>query len=309
MRLSEHIKNKLVNTGVKVDFYTSTILRREIFLHNLLNFSLNSSADYYYNEIISKTINNAYDVILVKPPESFPKYFYEQLKKNHPHSLFISYNQSPITWNSFLGITEFFDIMYSFDRNDAKRCKKIKYLPLYYIDLFATSCNNKKIIDLAFIGAYRPNDRSPELQKFLEHINTQAFTLYLYEYISKKQYLKYLASGRLKKRVHVRPLSHAKIAKIYNESNCVIDIHPSIQTGLTMRTFEVLASGAKLITTNREILKEKLYDENFIFLLNNNYSEAIEFINKPLPEYKIKNIEEYSLNSWLQRLIFNNLSK
>ena len=44
-----------------------------------------------------------------------------------------------------------------------------------------------------------------------------------------------------------------------------------------------------------------------LFLLNNNYSEAIEFDNKPLPEYKIKNIEEY-LNSWLQRLIFNNLS-
>ena len=48
----------------------------------------------------------------------------------------------------------------------------------------------------------------------------------------------------------------------FNMKDChaVLDIEHPKQVGLTMRTFEVLASGRKLITTNRSIINHEFYD-------------------------------------------------
>ena len=45
------------------------------------------------------------------------------------------------------------------------------------------------------------------------------------------------------------------IVSLYKESEVILDINHPGQNGLTMRTFEALGAGKKLITTNTEIKK------------------------------------------------------
>ena len=73
-------------------------------------------------------------------------------------------------------------------------------------------------------------------------------------------------------------LGHQEIINIYAKAKVVLDINHPGQKGLTMRTFESLGAGRKLITTNPEIRKYPFYNQDNIcvidrknFVLNTNF--------------------------------------
>jgi spore maturation protein CgeB len=50
--------------------------------------------------------------------------------------------------------------------------------------------------------------------------------------------------------VRYQKLSREQVAEVFRHSRVVVDLQREGQAGLTMRTFEALASGARLLTTN-----------------------------------------------------------
>jgi hypothetical protein len=102
-------------------------------------------------------------------------------------------------------------------------------------------------------------------------------------------------------------LSKKEVADIFKSSKSVLDIQRYSQTGLTMRTFEVLAAGAVLITTNTYVKFADFYNDDNIIVL--------EDIDRPGNEEMIKirlrsivhdnktlkmSLEKYFINNWIK---------
>ena len=126
-------------------------------------------------------------------------------------------------------------------------------------------------------------------------------------FIQKLTLLKEILSFKIKfsdlKYLTVKSVSINDILDKYKYTKAVLDIESSGQNGLTMRTFEVLGAGLKLITTNKKILDEDIYDKSNVLLIDRNEVYLNNFF---LEKIKIKNemIEQYDIYHWLN----NNLA-
>lgn len=99
------------------------------------------------------------------------------------------------------------------------------------------------------------------------------------------------------------PLSANKVKDIIKVSRAFLDIQHPAQTGLTIRTFEILGAQRKLITTNPEIVKYDFYRSSNILVVDRmNPIVDLDFFYKdymPLPD---EVIEKYSLDCWLEQI-------
>jgi hypothetical protein len=93
---------------------------------------------------------------------------------------------------------------------------------------------------------------------------------------------------------------------ISNLDKCaaVLDIEYPKQAGLTMRTFEVLASRKKLITTNKTILQQDFYNPMRICFINrDNPSVPTDFLISEVPPLSDNFMTKYSLRGWLMEIL------
>jgi len=77
-----------------------------------------------------------------------------------------------------------------------------------------------------------------------------------------------------------------------------------MQSGLTMRTFEALGCGCKLLTTNHSIFHESFYNDQIIkFIDKGDIVLNVDFIKNT---YKnIDQFDEYSINKWVRKIFQN----
>jgi hypothetical protein len=64
------------------------------------------------------------------------------------------------------------------------------------------------------------------------------------------------------------PLPAGEVARVLWESFAVLDVEHPRQRGLTMRTFETIGAGKKLITTNTGIRDHDFFDERNILVVD-----------------------------------------
>lgn len=73
------------------------------------------------------------------------------------------------------------------------------------------------------------------------------------------------------------------------------------QEGYTLRTIESLFLSKKLITNNKNIIKEDFYNPNNIFILDNNYNNIKKFLERPYKSISNEIKEKYLTRSWVSR--------
>ena len=88
--------------------------------------------------------------------------------------------------------------------------------------------------------------------------------------------------ARWRRHIHRSPLPYEEYRRVLATSDFTIDYAHDKQTGLTMRSFEALASGAKLITNNPNIRKSRHFtDENaFVFRVDENSGPLKDAVRK-----------------------------
>ena len=95
-----------------------------------------------------------------------------------------------------------------------------------------------------------------------------------------------------------------KVYEIYDKSKCVLDIESITQTGLTMRTLEIIGLRKKLITTNPDIVNYNFYNENNIQMMDRkNPKVDAGFINREYIELDESIYKQYSLESWIKNVL------
>lgn len=266
----------------------------------------------YYTLILKEIKNKKFDFLFVNKGEVVPEFFLEEFIELQPKCLRIFY-----TWDSFrnhnrsLSILKYFNKKFTFDSYDAKKYN-IGFRPLYFTDRYREifNSNNKKSIDLLFLGTAH-SDRyivSNNIAEWCERHGLYAFNYYYMQghfvYFFKRLFDKSFSKFDYKK-LSFKSLTVDEIVDFYEKSNVILDISHPDQSGLTMRTFESIGAGKKLITTNANIVNYPFYNSNNIYVIDRDgINLDLNFFKN---EYELLDFEVYkkcSIDGWLEDIFF-----
>ncbi|KMQ62310.1 hypothetical protein ACM40_08395 [Chryseobacterium sp. BLS98] len=306
------IKKELEDMGATVDlfderpsnsFFSKAIIRIKKEMYSV-------KINQYFNEIIEKIKDTKYDYFLLIKGEATPKFFLDFLKENNPGIKFIFYTYDSFKNNSNgLEILNYFDDKFTFDSQDAVQYQ-ISFRPLFfaqdYGDLNGSNKNFQN--DLAFIGTAH-SDRYSISEKAKSWCGGHQLKMFTFYYSPSKLLFKYRKATDKNFRdfdynkISFNSLSHHEIVDIYKNTKVILDINHPGQDGLTMRTFETLGAGRKLITTNPKIKKYPFYDSQNISIIER---EAIKFdesfFRSDFKEMNSEIRESMSLKGWINEV-------
>ncbi|MCR2784791.1 MULTISPECIES: hypothetical protein [unclassified Microbacterium] len=217
----------------------------------------------HFAALLARTQATPPDLVLVIKGEVVPEWFLTTLRWRSPTTRFVYYTFDSSS-NSPRGITllPLFDRAFSFDPVDARRRPSVAYLPLFYRPEFHPG-EAPRDLDLSFVGTLH-GDRHAFVHAVAAAVPPERRILFFYSpaawYFWARKLLSARYRGIPRSAIRTTPLTIGTVADTMRRSKAVVDLQRPGQTGLTMRTFEVLASGAALITANGSIRDEYFHD-------------------------------------------------
>lgn len=265
----------------------------------------------YYREIIQLNREIEYDYILIIKCDMATVSVLQELKETYPKAKLCLYLYDSI--KNIPGVTQkfhMFDTIHSFDLNDCETHKELVFRPLFFADQFRREVDNgNKTYDISFLGTIH-SDRYAVIQRVQELAKQQGLNCYWFMYLQSKfifyfyRLIKKEFRNVPKETFNYDKMAAAEIAKIVNDSRIILDIQHPKQTGLTMRTIEMIGMNKKMITTNENVAKYDFYrKENIAIISRNNIHISKEFLGtvyNPLPDAIY---EKYSLKSWILEVL------
>lgn len=302
------IKSELKNHAEFVDcYYHADLFRSPIFLEK---FNSQKSLDEkkHKTEVFLKYLKSQnYDFILIKSPYVWPVSFIKELSEAFPSTPIVNFHWSSIKMYNILPYREFFTKVISFDSAD---CEKygFEYYPLFYLHDFGKSNHAiEKQFDVSFIGTGYSAGRLSFMNRLVEIIKEEDLKAFLYFYtpgMIKSLKLK-IKNSKISNYCYWQQLSINEVINVSKKSIAVIDHPMSIQTGLTIRTFETLAAGNHLFTTNTAIVNEPFYSPKRITVIDSN----LNGVNKSTLEIKESDqswqdsFTQYRIDNWVKKVI------
>ena len=308
------IKKKLEEMGATVDFYddrpsNSTLMKTLIRLNPKI---VKSKTHRHFLKIIKQNHNKKYDYIFFIKCEAALKEDLYLLKQTYPEAILILYLYDSLSNVKFFNEKEiFFNKIYSFDRKDTQLNPQINFLPLFYLDIYK---QDKKInfdinYDLSFIGTGH-SDRPKIINLLRKELEQNNKTYFFQLYVPSKVILlfKRITSSHFRELyqnqcVTTKKIPGSKVSQVMKNSRCVLDIQHPYQTGLTMRTIELLGMKKKFMTTNFDIKEYDFYNPNNIIVIDRKKPHLdMSLLTKQYIEITKEIYESYSIDQWIIKL-------
>lgn len=307
----EHkIKEKMIEMGASVDFFDERSITKN-WQKALLKVNPNifkRRTEKYYFSILENKKNNKYDYIFFIKCEMVPIEILKEMKVVFQNSQFVLYLYDSLS--NIKNINQklkYFNRICSFDRIDCINNKNFIFRPLFYCDEYMIFFKEKKEYkyDLCFIGTIH-SDRYKVLKEIKNMAKTEGLSIYIFPYIQSK--LIYHFYKFIKKEFRDTQLSDFvyekksinSIAKIVDESRIIIDIQHEKQTGLTMRTIEMIGMHKQIITTNKDIVNYDFYNNKNISIFDRKNSNIdISGLAQSYKKLDKTIYEKYSLYNWI----------
>lgn len=316
----QDIIDELTALGAEVDYFderpfTSSIAK----ISNRINFKffIKNEIFKYFNNIINESLKNKYDYLFVIAPETMDQEFVNKIIAANKNMVSILY-----MWDSFRNksnarrVVHCFDKVFSFDPTDRDIVDNVRFLPLFYNNDFRHEIRHQELdvqYATSFIGTVH-SDRVKLAKNILKLYKAKGLNTYSFFYCPSKLLfiLKKLFTSEFDfisySDVSFRPMSKVQIKNILLQSSSVIDIHHPNQTGLTMRTIEMLGLNKKLITTNSDVKSYDFFNSNNIFVINReNVIISDEFFTSSYIETVPRSDNKYSIRNWIRHLFNDNL--
>ncbi len=260
--------------------------------------------DRYLAGIARATAGDTFDRVLVIRGEIVTPDFVRTLRRQQSQARFVLYEWDSYRVTDFRPLVPLFDAVASFDSVDAEELG-IGYLPLFHIPAYRLKdAPAHPQWDLVFVGSYHAA-RYQAMQAVRDQCAERGLRLRHYLYIAPVDYLKLrLTSANPPARADVafRKLDQASVVGMYRDAAAILDIENNKQAGMTMRSFEALATGRYLVTTNP--LATKLVPEladRIITIDRNVLDLPADRLRQP-PGWG-EELSRYSLDAWLDQLL------
>lgn len=304
------IINEFEKLGYDVDYFSE--VPKSFWYKLSLRFNFKKGANHSVNKVNSFIVANSkndYDLIFVIKGEFISIESIKLIKSKNKAGKFLLY-----LWDSLdrIHIDEckfnLFDKIYSFDRVDCSKNKNFLFNPLFFRNEFKYSKDNDVFDnDLFFLGWYH-SDRFKLVKKIDLFCTANHLKTKLLLYTSYINYLLHsLTGGELKgnkKFLFFKPLSSNANVDHISRSKVVLDVaHPS-QSGLTMRTIELLGARKKIITTNSDIVNYDFYNKDNILIIDRDNPVLNKiFFETPYKHLDSSIIGYYQIDNWLKRML------
>jgi hypothetical protein len=230
---------------------------------------------------------------MVLPEARFTLYFWD------------SYRNMPRNSAKKVGL---FDRAFSFDINDVRADSRLTYRPLFFVPKFATLPQADQDLDLLFVGTIH-TDRYRILRRLSKSL-PPGFTTEFHMYYPSRRLLALRRlvdpafSGASEAEFIFKPLGGDHVAKLVARAKIAIDIERLVQTGLTMRTIEMMGSSRKMVTTNPNVAKADFYRANNIAVIDRlNPVITEEFLKAPFEPLPAEILYKYSLAGWVDEVL------
>lgn len=297
----ERIKNRLQQRNYEVDLKylfvpsSSDRIKKKIF-------GKDYPLDAYYEKLLDHRKN--YDFLLVINGKNMPVRFVEKLSSTLMNASKVLY-----IWDDMENLDQteafyqIFDRKYTYSKFDADKSSGISFLPFFFSH---DTENYDREIDVSFVGSLH-SDRYKTITQFKR--NNPSLNCSFYLYTDVMSYLKY-CTGTPVNEVKFKKLDYEKYISLLSKSKAVLELPHPTQKNITTRAIEALGTRTKLITTSVAVKEYDFYNPNNIFILNEeNGSELKEWINVGYEENDAKVREKYTMDSWLDHILFDSIDQ
>ena len=310
------IKDKMEEMGATVDFYDERSISKS-YEKALLKINpdlFTKKSESYYLGILDKIKNNSYDVVLFVKAEMVPVSILKKLREIFNTASFHLYFYDSV--KNVKGVEkklDYFDSIYSFDRNDCN-IYKFNFRPLFYLDEYRLDIENEKNYkyDLCFIGTIH-SDRYKIIQEIKKICDSNGLKLYLYPFLqSKFIYYFYKLIKKEFRNTRIKDfrfdkISSHEISKIVADTKVILDIQHPNQTGLTMRTIEMVGMNKKMVTTNQDIKNYDFFcNENISVIDRTNINLDLEIFKRKYKKLEDQIYNYYSIEQWILDVLGEN---
>lgn len=267
------------------------------------------AADRLYQQRFNVLRPSSYDIVLVVNGQTLSSRMLTALRSANPGARFVLY-----LWDSLanrdgvIGNLNQFDRVCTFDPVDAKHFG-LSLRPLFFGPAFTAKRTTEPFLHhLSFIGTAHTDryEVVTAIQRGLDSDIRAYWYLYLqapwvfHAYRWTRPGMRGARIGDFK----FVPLDKAEVQRVFAGSLAVVDIEHQLQRGLTMRTFETLGSGRKLLTTNRHIAECELFrPENICIIDRRNPSIPRSFFDTPFIDLSSEMQRRYSISGWLDDVL------
>ena len=323
----EEIFKALSSLGAK-----EVILKRATRLKGSLRDRLNASSIFFFlanpferykrTKKWEKELEGiTFDVMLCIQSMQFSKGFLKYLKNKNPNIRLILF-----LWDTFkiqnpryFDYLPLFDLIYSFDRDDAQKYG-FRYFPDFYLE--GEKPSGRLRFDVAFVGTmnavnYKYRSRLVYcIDRFCKK-NGLTSLLYLkyadfnkesksrikllWHKITRWRYIRWTEIYERCDFMYSEAISLSAFEGIMNDARVIVDINYRDRQGMTINAITALAKGKKLITTNKRMKEEPFYDPNVIYILDEDHPRLdIEFFKS---SYTPVNLEELRVDNWLKHIL------
>lgn len=313
-RYENMIADKMREMGAEVDMYDVRSITGAFdrALLKIFPAIFKKRSQKYYEEIIENNKGKDYDYILIVKCDMTPISILERFRNEYPNAklclnLWDSVDNIPGVIEKF----KYFDILHSFDLNDCEKYPELNFQPLFFGDQFRKEAKKQDECkyDICFLGTIH-SDRYAVIKQVQRIASEKGLKCYWFLYLqSKFIYYFYKITKKEFRGVNQSTFSFDKmsvddISKVVDDSRIILDIQHPKQTGLTMRTIEMIGMNKKMITTNQSIRKYDFFNANNVVVVDRkNVKIPVRFWNSkyiPLPK---EVYEKYSLKNWILEVL------
>ncbi len=304
------IKEGMEKMGASVHLYDERNSPTSVqkILYRKARFLMDRKILRYYQSVCQKERAFRPDYVLFVNPETVNEASMGVLRESFPQARFLLYMWDSCENKKIKHMFHFFDKCYSFDRFDCDKYQ-LQFLPLFYVEEFQKKEAVKDFrFAFSFIGTAH-SDRVRIVSQICDYCKERKLPYFVYIYVPGKTLyiLRSIFNSDFrrfdKKYIHTEPLSKKKVAKILDASSYILDISHPKQTGLTMRTIEMIGLKRKIITTNQDISYYDFYNPVNQIIIDRkdiripDLSLSQEYVDIPEEIYR-----KYSLASWIREI-------
>ncbi len=260
--------------------------------------------DGYLRGILRHVEGQRFDRVLLIRGEIVRPWFVQALRAAQPGCRFVMYQWDSQRVVDFGAVLPLFDATLTFDPGDAERLG-LPYLPLFYVrDYRIDPDSSRAEHDLTFVGSYH-DERYETLKAVRAVCEAGGIVLESYVYIAWIDYMKLKLTGKrapARADVSFAKLSQKDIVERYRRAASILDIENNKQVGLTMRTFEALATGRNLVTTNQ--VARRMLPELASRIVN--LQRGALALTREQTRHRNADsaeLDKYSIGSWLKTLL------
>ena len=299
----KYIKDALERQGFDVSFVTYRMGKWGDTFYSLKS---PSNQEKKYTDVIFerlKKLKGRWDYLIVIKGNYFTERHLAYLKKQNPALKTIMYQWDSINNNDYTGLASQFHKVFTFDFKDAEDYG-YNYLPLFYTnDINPINSGYSEDIDLLLVGLYnKPRyEYLRRLEELKNIVNVRTYIVVPPMLYLKKQLLHNELEIKRLYDIHFTPLNRPQLINLYQRSKVFVDICRENQTGMSMRTIEAYGMNKKLLTSNRNIIKDPWVKEIQVLDSNADDKAIISFINSPVKKYD--NRIKLSIQEWVKALL------